>query len=193
MNQINLTGMKQIKYRQQLNEIIDISLPVAEVGVAEGLFSREILRWGIPRLYLIDSWKKLDQDGDGGNDQEWHDKNLLNVQNIKDSRVIILHGLSLEMSDRVPDKSLGLVYLDACHLFQCVLQDLEAWLPKLVRGGIMAGHDYLNPNYGVNQAVTQFCEGKYRVHTIEGNKWTDQRINSSEEVGVNDAGFWFQV
>jgi hypothetical protein len=60
------------------------------------------------------------------------------------------------------------------------MDDLKAWLPKVKKGGIVAGHDYLNPDYGVNQAVKDFAGDKYTVHTIHENKMVD-------------AGFWFQV
>jgi hypothetical protein len=44
----------------------------------------------------------------------------------------------------VPDASLDYVYVDARHDYCGVKEDLEAWWPKLRRGGILAGHDYLD-------------------------------------------------
>jgi hypothetical protein len=43
-----------------------------------------------------------------------------------------------------------------------VAEDLEAWLPKLRPGGILAGHDYIdgtfvNGEFGVRSAVDAFA------------------------------------
>jgi hypothetical protein len=37
----------------------------------------------------------------------------------------------------------------------------------------MAFHDYLNYNYGVNQAVKDFCAGNFEIHVIEEDKPED--------------------
>jgi hypothetical protein len=33
--------------------------PAAEIGVAEGHYSLEILQWGVPRLYMVDLWEHV--------------------------------------------------------------------------------------------------------------------------------------
>jgi hypothetical protein len=47
---------------------------------------------------------------------------------------------------QLPDESLDCVYLDARHDYTSVTEDLEAWWPKLRRGGVMAGHDFVDAN-----------------------------------------------
>jgi hypothetical protein len=70
--------------------------------------------------------------------------------------------------------------LDACHTYEAVLADLNAYLPKLKKGGIMAGHDFLAKDYGVEKAVYEFCKQKnYEVNTIP-------------ELSDENASFWFQ-
>lgn len=172
----------KIKFRSELHKIIDLSLPAAEVGVAEGNFSRDMLAWGLPRLYMVDNWGRIPGAfGDGDSPNEWHETNLQNARKLVKpygDKAVFLRGLSVEMAKEVPDNSLGLVYLDACHTFECVLADLTAWLPKLVKGGIMAGHDFLAPEYGVQGAIKVFTKGKYHVHLIPENE-------------KKDAGFYF--
>jgi hypothetical protein len=172
-----------IQFRSELHKIIDLSLPSAEVGVAEGLFSRDILQWGVSFLYMVDNWGRIPGAfGDGDSPQKWHDKNYSDAVNrVKpwQDKVKVLKGLSVEMAKLVPDESLGVVYLDACHTYECVTADLRAWLPKLVPGGIMAGHDYLAREYGVKEAVNDFAKGKYKVNVIPENH-------------KQDAGFWFK-
>ena len=73
-----------------------------------------------------------------------------------------------------------MVYLDACHTYDCVTKDLQAWFPKVKKGGVMAGHDYLNKAYGVYPAVWNFTSGgqMYEVFTLPEDK-------------NEDAGFYF--
>jgi Fe-S oxidoreductase len=59
------------------------------------------------------------------------------------------------------------------------MRDLEIYYNKVVDGGIVAGHDYLNMAYGVNKAVNQFCEEM----GIEVNLIPDEDESMS--------GFWF--
>jgi predicted O-methyltransferase YrrM len=49
---------------------------------------------------------------------------------------------SLEASNLYEDKSLDFVFIDASHQYEDVLDDINAWLPKVKLEGILAGHDY---------------------------------------------------
>lgn len=173
-----------IKHRIELNQLIDLKAPVAEIGVAEGYFSAEILRWGVPYLYMVDNYGTIsNQFGDGANPQEWHDRNmnqaLARAAQYSTATVELLRGISWDMAGKVRNGHLGLLYLDGCHTYECVKKDLEAWVPKVKDGGYVAGHDFLNKAYGVNQAVHDFCrQHGYTVNTIPENK-------------DEDAGFWF--
>lgn len=174
----------KIQTRSELVKLLEhFNLPkiICEVGVAEGNFTQALLACKPEKIYLIDAWQHLEQFGDGRMPQEWHDKNLQTVKDrIKghEKKVVILKGLSSEMVNSIPDNSLGLVYLDGDHSYEGCLADLKAFLPKLVTGGIMAGHDYLSPDYGVEKAVAEFCNGKFEVNTIP-------------EEDIYNAGFWF--
>jgi hypothetical protein len=174
----------KLKYRRDIPLLMkEFNLPMigAEIGVAEGYNSADLLSNGIEKLYMIDIWKTENVKGDGSMDQKWHDKNYndaINKVSKFGNKAIILKGFSQAMSILVPDNSLGFVYLDAGHSYEDVYNDLSVWIHKLVNGGIMAGHDYLNKSYGVMNAINNFTYGRYKVHIIEEDK---------EE----DAGFWF--
>lgn len=43
------------------------------------------------------------------------------------------------------DNSLDFVFIDACHEYDCVNEDIKHWLPKVKNGGILAGHDISSP------------------------------------------------
>lgn len=172
----------EIRYRTELNKLLPKrQLVGAEIGVAEGLHARDMLEnWKIKKLYLVDAWKTMDQFGDASNEQAWHDENLANVKILTEphkKKVKFLRGHSVKMSEKVEDESLDFIYLDGDHSYEGVLADLMAWVPKVKKGGLVSGHDYLNNNYGVQEAVLKFAEGK----TVEIT-----RENKDE-----DAGFYF--
>ena len=177
--------MDSMKYRIDLIKLLPNNPVTVELGVAEGNFSLDILReWKPKKHYLVDNWGPInDITGDGTNPQVWHDKNYLQtVQKVNDYKNIeILRGITWEMANFVDDNSIDIVYIDACHSYECVMKDIESWIPKVKKGGIMAFHDYLSMEYGVNQAVNEFAgKNGFSVNVIEENN-------------TFDAGAWFRV
>ena len=55
----------------------------------------------------------------------------------------------------LPD-DLDLVYIDANHQYEAVLNDMVRWLPKVRKGGILSGDDYSREP--VVQAVADFLK-----------------------------------
>ena len=49
---------------------------------------------------------------------------------------------SIHPLSQVADQSLDMVFLDACHDYEAVLDDVAPWKPKVRRGGILSGHDF---------------------------------------------------
>lgn len=176
----------EIQYTLELKDLLAhyelLEYPAAEIGVAEGRFSLDLLSWGFPKVLLVDAWMSFpEKTGDISSPQQWHENNLKTVVEKTQKfypRVSILRGLSVDMAGLVNDASLGFIYLDAGHSYEDVLADLHAWFPKLMTGGVMAGHDYLTPAYGIKRAVADFTAGRYDVHLIPQDK-------------DEDAGFWF--
>lgn len=149
--------------------------PAAEVGVAEGRYSMEILRWGVPHLYMVDLWKFIPgRTGDLGFPQDEHDERYREVVEqvlpYKD-RVTIIRDWSDKAAIHIPDASLAFVHLDATHERFAVLQDLKAYWPKLRPGGIMSGHDYLATEYTVRGGVDEFvAEHGLDLHVIDKDR-----------------------
>lgn len=78
---------------------------------------------------------------------------------------------SVNAAKHQADGSLDFVFIDADHTYESVLADIDAWLPKVRSGGILAGHDYVNaPWSGVIRAVTERFD---RIEVWRGSKWTD--------------------
>ena len=154
-----------IKYRRELPSLMKrLGLPMvaAELGCAEGLNANDLLANGIDMLVMVDNWEKIEGiTGDGNFDSEFHNSNYAQAMDRIEkygSRVKVLRGLTTEMAIHIENKVLGLVYVDAAHDYNSVKNDISAWFPKLVVGGIMAFHDHENIAYGVKQAVKEFAE-----------------------------------
>lgn len=147
----------------------------AEVGVAAGLFSRQILRgWAGRRLTLIDCWQAQDP-GEycdiSNTDAAVQDANRRQVEALAqaDSRAELLPAFTPQAAAHFADESLDFVYLDANHSYLAVRADLRAWYPKVKVGGLLCGHDYMDgylgfgPDlqggtlFGVQTAVDEFA------------------------------------
>lgn len=129
-----------------------------EIGVSLGHFSQHILdKWpGCSQFYGIDPWdtapnhssEKASVTKQRGNERKetmrrvapWSDKTQM------------LAGFSSDRMKDVPDNSLDFAYVDGCHNYDSVMQDLLMIWPKLRNGGILAGHDIVLPSTkGVRQ------------------------------------------
>jgi hypothetical protein len=146
-----------------------------EVGVKLGFYSDLLLsEWRGEHLTSVDPWLSDDPERyvDSSNvDQEEQDAYYrVTVDRLKrfGARSSIWRTTSIEAAARISDASLDFVYIDARHDYGSVLEDLNAWFPKVRPGGVIAGHDYLDGRldeglYGVKSAVDEFF-GRRRLH-----------------------------
>jgi hypothetical protein len=142
----------------------------AEIGVQGGLFSEHILRyWKGERLYSIDPWKhfapetyieKVDNVEDEKH-EAYYQETLTRVARFG-KRACVLRATSEEAAAKVDDGSLDFAFIDAQHHCAAVQQDIQLWLPKVARGGVLCGHDwdldYGPPLFGVKRAVLGFIQ-----------------------------------
>jgi hypothetical protein len=154
--------------RKQLMAHLPQNAICAEVGVAKGKFSWEILEKNKPKkLFLIDSWEYYDIGYDDANmvsqDQHNHryQKILKGFGNIE--TVEIVRKFSTDALSAFPDNFLDWIYIDADHSFEGCYTDLVTAHPKIKDNGYICGHDYLvdsstHPDFGVNEAVHKFIE-----------------------------------
>jgi hypothetical protein len=80
---------------------------------------------------------------------------LNNITPVKEAVRTVHWMKSVEAAKLYKDKSLDVVFIDANHSYESVRDDIEAWLPKVKMGGIIAGHDYTLNWPGVLQAVNE--------------------------------------
>ncbi|NOZ20548.1 MAG: class I SAM-dependent methyltransferase [Planctomycetes bacterium] len=140
----------------------------AEIGVNVGFFSEKILAdWRGSKLYCVDPWREFPQEEytDRANvSQEKQDELYQQtVERLKPfgDRVELMRTTSEEAAKAFEDGQLDFVYIDAQHHYEAVKEDIALWYPKVRKGGILCGHDYLDGHVrdcliGVKSAVDEF-------------------------------------
>jgi len=79
-------------------------------------------------------------------------------------RAKLIREKSWAAADQFEDGLFGLVYIDGDHTYEGVKKDLNAWYPKVSKGGIICGDDI--GWAGVKQAVDEFFIGMNRDYQI---------------------------
>lgn len=83
--------------------------------------------------------------------------------------------LSSEKASHLYDnESIDIVFIDACHNYECVKDDIHLWLPKVKKGGILSGHDYNSGWPGVVRAVNESL-GKDNIQTALFSCWVYEK------------------
>lgn len=149
-----------------------------EIGVLRGEYSKIILeRWPEGQLYLVDAWRHLSSyvDMNGQDDKYHYDCLIKTCENIKpwQNRAHIVRMDSVASANMFPDEHFDFVYIDADHSYEGVVRDMKAWWPKVKKGGLFCGDDYIPDDgdiwltiqgkepvyagkFGVRKAVNEF-------------------------------------
>jgi hypothetical protein len=200
--------IKKIKHDQERSEFLSLLNKLVpggrgvEIGVFKGQFSKEILDIWDGKLYMVDVWRGLGEEYQDMSNHNNHSEAYLNtMQSIigLEERAIMIRSASSDCIDLFENESLDFIYIDANHAYDFVKEDIDLWFPKLKKGGIFSGHDYVNldwdqPPYlengkdkhiytntfsgeviyngifGVNPAVDEFCKNNnYELNLT--NEW----------------------
>lgn len=161
MNKLNINS------REELIKYFKPSGIGIEIGVYQGEFSKYILD-NCPdlNLILLDCWQK--QTKDEYND-DLNSENDIQIERINKTikniinhyhRVKIIKGFSDEFSKLFSDNIFDFVFIDANHSYESIKKDLNNFYPKVKKGGLFAGHDYVNTSdkkIEVEIAVNEFA------------------------------------
>lgn len=159
---------------------------IAEVGVWDGNLSYRFTKLpNLEELILVDPWSaalnSFEEDGELYEVRIEYSKVTLTqedcdtvaaevIEKFSDNpKVTILRMTSEEAAKQVEDESLDMVFIDAIHLYKHVKQDIELWVPKIRKGGIISGDDYTPRFSGVERAVDEFGDC-----TVKGIVWWKQ-------------------
>jgi len=129
------------------------------LGASAIAMARSIRRWG-GTVTCVDTWAGELND-DGGSPEGKPPLMLVSC-----AREIVTAGVGASVR-LIPattreaaiwwQQPIDFLYVDADHSYAGVLEDLEAWVPLVRAGGLIAGDDYDHPRYpGVKQAWDEF-------------------------------------
>jgi predicted O-methyltransferase YrrM len=148
---------------------------VVEVGVYHGrsilFLAEKLLEEGKPdvRLFAVDPHDWADGWSDAG--AFYHHLVMMPDRIVRMVRPL---RFTRDVARAFADRSLDLVFIDGEHDEASVETDIDAWACKVRSGGILAGHDYGNPESpGVRQAVNGFADAG-ALH-IESTVWWMRR------------------
>ena len=158
--------LKQLSQREELLVLLNqlkLHGEIAELGVHRGEFSENILAiWKHGRLHMIDAWEKIDHYLYDRNDDM--NQAINRVSKYGSDRYKIVRNYTTHAAFLYPDNYFDFLYLDATHTYFEARRDIQMWWPKLKRGGIFSGDDYVNGNvkaagyrFGVKDAVDEFA------------------------------------
>lgn len=74
---------------------------------------------------------------------------------------------SSESAKLFQNESLDFVFIDANHTYEFVKRDILAYLPKMKKGAVIAGHDYNHHHPGVIQAVDEIFNKQHTYNEDE--------------------------
>lgn len=155
----HISNLRPLLNRKSLLQHLPHNAVVAEIGVAAGDFSKQILEVCQPKeLHLIDSWAseryslslKRKVQADFGS-------------HINSGQVFIHEKDSIEAASHFADGHFDWIYLDTDHSYEQTALELLAYQRKIKPGGFITGHDFIIGNwisgvrYGVIPAVYEFC------------------------------------
>lgn len=135
----------------------------AEIGVRYGHYSQLLCAKNPDlELFCIDPWSPY---------RKHSAESMEGIYQVAKAKLAqykttIIRKTSMEAVKEIPDNSLDFVYIDAMHEFDPVMMDILHWVPKVRRGGIVAGHDYCWYYQG---GVTLAVDTYTRAHNI--NTW----------------------
>jgi len=169
-----------------------------EIGVLRGEYSKIILdRWHNGTLYLVDTWRHLDEyiDLNGRNDQYHYDCMVETTKNIKEhqNRAHMIRMDSTVAANMFPDEYFDFIFIDADHSYEAVVKDLEVWWPKIKKGGLFCGDDYIPDDGDIwlinHDTDTQEYAGKFGVRRAVNEFAQQQELKI---YSTTDEPYWKQ-
>jgi predicted O-methyltransferase YrrM len=77
------------------------------------------------------------------------------VENMGERKYKAIKATSKAAARKFKAESLDVVFIDLTHTYEAVKEDIKLWLPKVKKGGYIAGDDYHENWKGVIQAVDE--------------------------------------
>jgi hypothetical protein len=156
-----------------------------EIGVYDGWHALEMMEnLSIKKLSLVDPYLSY---------AEYYEsvQNPRKSQNGMNERMKVAHKVMKKYGDKtefirkfseeaaklILDESLDFVYIDGNHQYEFVKKDIEAWYPKVKKGGIIGGDDYTScpetemEKFGIFKAVHEFFNKSKKKVSFYNTDW----------------------
>jgi hypothetical protein len=179
-------NLGEIQFRGQFGHLLrskKLTGWAVEVGTHRGDFAFILLSDWPGKLYCVDPWAVplgyeaqavILQEALHGAKKREEDMDFCRRKlSGYGERVELVQRLSVEAADGFVNESLDFVYLDGDHRPKEVAADIAAWWPKLKKGGILAGHDFVTVGqgeegwgYGVQKALINYLPEAHEVFMV---------------------------
>jgi predicted O-methyltransferase YrrM len=130
------------------------------LGASAIAMARVVRQWG-GTVTCVDTWAGA-LDDDGGSPPDRTPVMLLScaramVEAGVSANVRLIPAMTVEAAKQWQGPAIDFLYVDADHSYEGVRADLNAWVPHVRAGGLIAGDDYQHPRYpGVQLAWDAF-------------------------------------
>jgi hypothetical protein len=139
-------------YTKVIKENLENGCIAVEVGSWLGrsaaFFISEFIRQNKDiKFYCVDLWSGPQDDSYMNLVIENNAGSILNLfeKNMKDcgfeNKYTKIIGDSALSANKFSNHSVDFCFIDGNHTYECVKRDISAWIPKMKKGSIMAGHD----------------------------------------------------
>lgn len=140
----------------------------AEVGTEQGVYAETMCKAnpGV-KLYCIDAWKAYRGYRDHTRQEKLDLFYEITKERLAPYNCELIRAFSMDAVKQFKDESLDFVYIDGNHDFINVVQDVYYWSKKVRKGGIIAGHDYIDrrdelAHVQVRQAILGYTDA-YKI------------------------------
>jgi hypothetical protein len=156
---------------------------MAEIGVAfAGHLEAILTNTKIEKSYAIDPYLLFDSSTDSFSfenqnyTQANYDELFLFAKTRLDvfgDRVSFIKDTSVNASKSIMENSLDIVFIDGEHTFEALKDDIQNWVPKVKKGGLISGHDYGHGNFpDVKRFIDEWVnENNYELNVEKGYVW----------------------
>lgn len=160
----NVLGLQNLS--EDITNHFEEDITMVEIGAYLGESTQIFLNnVKLKKLIVIDAWEptrkyKIEEISEA--------KAIFDALHSNNSKLKVYQAYS---NSSIFDKfKVDAVYIDANHDYEYVAQDIDYWLPKINKGGIIAGHDYCEKFSGVVKAVNERfdCE---KIQTYADTSW----------------------
>jgi len=178
-----MIGMRGEESKDVLRALCkDIGLSKTKTMVEIGCYageSTEVFAEFCKTVYAIDPWldgMELANGTSAGDTLKMEkvveaafDKRMANLPGVKK-----IKAFDQDVVSDFKDGSLNFVYIDALHTEEELLRQIDMWLPKIKKNGVIGGHDYNERFPGIMNAVNIKFGKPDKIYHDGGNSWINR-------------------